>query len=344
MLEEDMEVAIKVVVVGNGAVGKSSMIQRYCKGIFTKDYKKTIGVDFLERQIIVNGEEVRLMLWDTAGQEEFDAITKAYYRGAQACVLVFSTTDRESYQAIDNWREKVEAEVGNIPTVLVQNKIDLLEETVIKNEEAEALAKRLKLRFYRASVKEDLNVNEVFKYLAEKYLQRLKQQTAEETEVIHSTSNKIGVFNTTNSNVTNQSSSNGREVITLRPNKQRTKKNVAFCSASSCWGFLIVPIEISTDSVRPIRRRRLNNFRLIHAVVVLTVKIPVVIHELVLGVKLHAVAQATEVGTLYLPAVLIHAVSPHGGFFEELLWTVSTDESLEAVTAQIGAVFEDSRF
>lgn len=51
MLEEDMEVAIKVVVVGNGAVGKSSMIQRYCKGIFTKDYKKTIGVDFLERQI-----------------------------------------------------------------------------------------------------------------------------------------------------------------------------------------------------------------------------------------------------------------------------------------------------
>ncbi|XP_070834306.1 ras-related protein Rab-23 [Chaetodon trifascialis] len=225
MLEEDMEVAIKVVVVGNGAVGKSSMIQRYCKGVFTKDYKKTIGVDFLERQILVNDEEVRLMLWDTAGQEEFDAITKAYYRGAQACVLVFSTTDRESFQAIDSWREKVEAEVGDIPTVLVQNKIDLLEETVIKTEEAEALAKRLKLRFYRASVKEDLNVNEVFKYLAEKYLQRLKQQTAEETEVVHTTSNKIGVFNTTSSNVCNQNSSNGREIITLRPNKQRTKKS-----------------------------------------------------------------------------------------------------------------------
>lgn len=163
------------------------------------------------------------MLWDTAGQEEFDAITKAYYRGeaaaappwevtdlhgrgyasfvlrwkddqllsrvpgAQACVLVFSTTDRESFQSIDSWREKVEAEVGDIPTVLVQNKIDLLEETVVKkyvtvralyskvdngraavkgvnvsgcSEEAEALAKRLKLRFYRASVKEDLNVTE----------------------------------------------------------------------------------------------------------------------------------------------------------------------------------------
>ncbi|XP_038656589.1 ras-related protein Rab-23 isoform X2 [Scyliorhinus canicula] len=196
MLEEDIEVAIKVVVVGNGAVGKSSMIQRYCKGIFTKDYKKTIGVDFLERQIQVNDEDVRLMLWDTAGQEEFDAITKAYYRGAQACVLVFSTTDRESFEAIPSWKEKVEAEVGNIPTVLVQNKIDLLDETVLKNEEAEALAKKLKLRFYRASVKEDLNVNE-------------------------------GVFNTAGGSHSGQNSNmiNGGAVISLRPNKQRTKKN-----------------------------------------------------------------------------------------------------------------------
>ncbi|XP_010887297.1 ras-related protein Rab-23 [Esox lucius] len=225
MLEEDMEVAIKVVVVGNGAVGKSSMIQRYCKGVFTKDYKKTIGVDFLERQILVNDEDVRLMLWDTAGQEEFDAITKAYYRGAQACVLVFSTTDRDSFEAISSWWEKVEVEVGDIPTVLVQNKIDLLDETVIKNEEAEGLAKKLKLRFYRTSVKEDLNVNEVFKYLADKYLQRLKRQTAEEPELVHSTSNKIGVFNTTSSNLSSQTSSNGREVISLRPNKQRTKKS-----------------------------------------------------------------------------------------------------------------------
>uniref|UniRef100_A0A8C9VY43 RAB23, member RAS oncogene family n=1 Tax=Scleropages formosus TaxID=113540 RepID=A0A8C9VY43_SCLFO len=219
MLEEDMEVAIKVVVVGNGAVGKSSMIQRYCKGIFTKDYKKTIGVDFLERQIQVNDEDVRLMLWDTAGQEEFDAITKAYYRGAQACVLVFSTTDRESFEAITSWREKVEAEVGDIPTVLVQNKIDLLDETVIKKYE---LCKRPNVETLGS-----MNVDKVFKYLAEKYLQRLKQKSAEEPEIIHTTSNKIGVFNTVSGSHPSQNSSsvNGREVISLRPNKQRTKKS-----------------------------------------------------------------------------------------------------------------------
>ncbi|XP_012579814.1 PREDICTED: ras-related protein Rab-23 isoform X2 [Condylura cristata] len=176
---------------------------------------------------IVNDEDVRLMLWDTAGQEEFDAITKAYYRGAQACVLVFSTTDRESFEAISSWREKVVAEVGDIPTVLVQNKIDLLDDSCIKNEEAEALAKKLKLRFYRTSVKEDLNVNEVFKYLAEKYLQKLKQQIAEDPELMHSNSNKIGVFNTSGGSHLGQNSStlNGGDVINLRPNKQRTKKN-----------------------------------------------------------------------------------------------------------------------
>lgn len=180
MREEDIETAIKVVIVGNGAVGKSSMIQRYCKGVFTKDYKKTIGVDFLERQIEVRGEDVRLMLWDTAGQEEFDAITKAYYRGAQACVLTFSTVDRSSFLAIESWKRKVEDECGEVPMVLVQNKIDLLEQAVVAPEEAEGLAKKLRLRFYRTSVKEDLNVKEVFKYLADKYLSHVNSMAEEE--------------------------------------------------------------------------------------------------------------------------------------------------------------------
>lgn len=173
MREEEIETAIKVVIVGNGAVGKSSMIQRYCRGIFTKDYKKTIGVDFLERQLEVSGEDVRLMLWDTAGQEEFDAITKAYYRGAQACVLIFSTVDRLSFLDIKSWKMKVENECGEIPMVLVQNKIDLIEQATVTPEEAETLAKKMRLRFYRTSVKEDLNVNEVFRYLCEKYLSQM---------------------------------------------------------------------------------------------------------------------------------------------------------------------------
>ncbi|XP_013396655.1 ras-related protein Rab-23 [Lingula anatina] len=233
MREEEIETAIKVVVVGNGAVGKSSMIQRYCKGIFTKDYKKTIGVDFLERQIEINCEDVRLMLWDTAGQEEFDAITKAYYRGAQACVLAFSSTDRDSFDAIQSWKKKVEDEVGELAMVLVQNKIDLEDEAVVQQEEGEELAKQLKLRFYRTSVKDNVNVDEVFKYLAEKYLQEINTVVEEEISP-----QKIGgpSFFTTQTNSTTNGKNSEKEkdggTITLHPSKRRTqgKKNNFKCT------------------------------------------------------------------------------------------------------------------
>jgi len=172
--EDDIEIAIKVLIVGNGAVGKSSMIQRYCRGTFTKSYKKTIGVDFLEKQLRVQSEEVRLMLWDTAGQEEFDALTKSYYRGAQACVFAFSTTDRASLLSVRKWRKKVEDECGDIPMVLVQNKIDLISQSQIDQLEAERLAVECNMKLYRTSVKEDLNVAVVFQHLAENYVNKVR--------------------------------------------------------------------------------------------------------------------------------------------------------------------------
>ncbi|KAL8596159.1 Ras-related protein Rab-23 [Nucella lapillus] len=217
--EEEVEVAVKLVVVGNGAVGKSSMIQRYCKGIFTRDYKKTIGVDFLERQIEVKGEDVRLMLWDTAGQEEFDAITKAYYRGAQACVLVFSTIDRESFEAIETWKQKVEEEVGEIAMVIVQNKIDLIDDAVIQPEEAEYLAKKLRLRFYRTSVKENLNVDEVFRYMAEKYQDQLDREMDQFT----SCRQRIGQGLVHGAGDSRSGRHRDGSVINLQPSKRRTQ-------------------------------------------------------------------------------------------------------------------------
>ncbi|KAF6216187.1 hypothetical protein GE061_000527 [Apolygus lucorum] len=221
MREEDLEIAIKVVIVGNGAVGKSSMIQRYCKGTFTKDYKKTIGVDFLERQIECDGEEVRLMLWDTAGQEEFDAITKAYYRGAQACVLAFSTTDRDSFEAIQSWKKKVEDECGEIPTVLVQNKIDLLEQTVVDPEEVDLLARALGCRLMHTSVKEDVNVNAVFRFLTSRCLIEMRREEEEYmgNNVLHPLT--ICAFGPPTHN---NKGLNGNGTIVLRSGKTKNRK------------------------------------------------------------------------------------------------------------------------
>lgn len=172
MLEQDVDTTLKVIVVGNGQVGKTSMITRFAKGIFTNEYKKTIAVDFLEKKLFLNaiGEEVTFLLWDTAGQEEYDAITRTYYKGAGACILAFSTTDRASFDAIESWNRKVKDECGNIVTVLVQNKVDLLDRAVVETKEVEYMAKQLRLKLYRTCVKDDLNVLEVFQHLGEEFV------------------------------------------------------------------------------------------------------------------------------------------------------------------------------
>ena len=125
-------------------------------------------MDFLEKTLWVDsvGEDVRMMLWDTAGQEEFETITRAYYRGGGACVLAFSTTDRASFDALRSWKRKVEEECGRIAMVIVQNKVDLFDQQTARPEEVEGIAEALGLRLFRASVKENLNVAEIFEYLA----------------------------------------------------------------------------------------------------------------------------------------------------------------------------------
>ncbi|QQP57177.1 RAB23_ member RAS oncogene family, partial [Caligus rogercresseyi] len=139
----------------------------------------------------ISGEEVRLMLWDTAGQEEFDAITKAYYRGAQACVIAFSTTDRASFESVGKWKKKVEEECGSIPMVLVQNKIDL--ESVVNNDEVDRLCQDCRMRCYRISVKEDLNVVNVFQHLAENYVHYYLNQFEDLSSSSHGSMTQIGV-------------------------------------------------------------------------------------------------------------------------------------------------------
>lgn len=128
-------------------------------------------MDFLEKSTYVESieEDVRFMLWDTAGQEEFDTITRSYYRGGGACILAFSTIDRASFEAIPKWKKKVEEECGKIAMAIIQNKVDMIDEAAMSPAEAESLARTHNLKFFRTCVKENLNVKRVFQYLAEQH-------------------------------------------------------------------------------------------------------------------------------------------------------------------------------
>ncbi|OWZ14084.1 Ras family GTPase [Phytophthora megakarya] len=171
---DDFEKTLKVIVVGNGNVGKTSMTTRYAKGRYTGTYKKTIGVDFMEKTVELRdlGETINLMIWDTAGQEEFDTLTSRYYKGAGAVIYVFSTVDRASFDDLPKWKRKVEEECGNICSVLVQNKIDLEDDAAMTRDEVEDMADFVNMRLYRSCVQDNINVGEVFRYLCRRFLKR----------------------------------------------------------------------------------------------------------------------------------------------------------------------------
>ncbi|KAF2367669.1 Small GTP-binding protein domain [Trinorchestia longiramus] len=122
------------------------------------------------------GRGVQLMLWDTAGQEEFAAVTRAYYRGASCCIVAFSSCDEHSLTAVPAWKLKVEQECGQIPTVLVQTKVDLLGLTTNVDQSAvEKLAGEMGLKLFRTSALEDHNVEPVFLHLAERHLELISR-------------------------------------------------------------------------------------------------------------------------------------------------------------------------
>lgn len=179
---DDLETIMKVIVVGNGMVGKSSMITRFAQNVYTDEYKKTLGCDFLEKDYFIksSGEEIKFNIWDTAGQEEYDALTKKYYRGAQACILAFSTTDRASFDDLTKWRKKVEDQCGKIPMIIVQTKIDLIDEAVMTEDESAELAKTEGLQLFKTCAKENEMVSEVFEHLGVEYLERKKNGTQPE--------------------------------------------------------------------------------------------------------------------------------------------------------------------
>lgn len=122
----------KVLVVGNVATGKTSVIKRYVRNTFSKAYQTTIGVDFALKRVATEGTDINVQLWDIAGQDRFAGLSRIFYTHAVAAVIVFDLFDRASFQSAVNWKQDIDAKVFlpsgmAIPVLLLGNKCDLLE-------------------------------------------------------------------------------------------------------------------------------------------------------------------------------------------------------------------------
>ncbi len=101
---ERKKVLLKVIILGDSGVGKTALLHKYVNGQFIEEHKATIGADFMTRQINIDNKVIDLQIWDTAGQERFQSLGRAFYRGADACVLVYDITSQPSLEQIDTWR------------------------------------------------------------------------------------------------------------------------------------------------------------------------------------------------------------------------------------------------
>jgi Ras-related protein Rab-1A len=151
------EQLFKIVITGNSAVGKSSLLFRFCDDTFRDMYLSTIGVDFRFRSLEVEGVGVKLQIWDTAGQERFRTITSSYYKGAQGIAIVFDLTNLKSFEDIGKYwlREVKNFGDPDIIMMLIGSKLDLADEEnrKVPREEAEQFAKENGLVYFEVSAK-----------------------------------------------------------------------------------------------------------------------------------------------------------------------------------------------
>ncbi|WP_287582953.1 Rab family GTPase [Candidatus Borrarchaeum sp.] len=172
----------KVIVVGDGSVGKTSIIRRYVHEKFDPYYKKTIGVAHAVKRINIKDTQVTLTLWDTGGQELFDCVRPQYYRGANGVLVVYDVTNKESFDHLDKWLNDISDQCEEIPIILVANKIDLTNKNIIPREEGERYALKKSLTFYETSAKTGKMVVDVLKELARLMLKVAKKLEAKKNQ------------------------------------------------------------------------------------------------------------------------------------------------------------------
>uniref|UniRef100_A0A8D9AX72 Ras-related protein Rab-7a n=1 Tax=Cacopsylla melanoneura TaxID=428564 RepID=A0A8D9AX72_9HEMI len=165
-------VLFKVVILGNAAVGKTSLLNQFVNNKFSNQYKATIGADFLTKEVFLDNRIVTLQIWDTAGQERFQSLGVAFYRGADCCVLVCDVTAPSSFQSLSSWKDEfliqaAPADPDNFPFVVLGNKVDLEKERVVSLKKARQLfCSENDTPYFETSAKDGRNVEEAFEAIA----------------------------------------------------------------------------------------------------------------------------------------------------------------------------------
>ena len=171
---------LKIILIGDSAVGKTSLLLKFTDGAFSDQATATIGAEYKEKEITLNNRKIILQIWDTSGQERFHSLTQNFYRGSDGILFVFDVTNKESFHNLEYWLN--EAKEDDVKKILIGNKIDLPSRTISK-ERMENLGKRYNLKSFETSAKTGENVEKIFTEIAELIL---ANKSEEELNLLYS--------------------------------------------------------------------------------------------------------------------------------------------------------------
>ncbi|XP_054805153.1 ras-related protein Rab7-like [Prosopis cineraria] len=175
---------LKVILLGDCGVGKTSLMNQYVYKKYSEHYKSTIGADFVTKELQVDDKTVTLQIWDTAGQEKFQSLGSAFYRGADCCVLVYDVNVPRTFETLNAWHDgfSKQADLNDpeaFPFVLLGNKIDLNvghNQPVCEEKVKEWCDSRGNMPYFQTSAKENYNVEEAFSCVAKIALENEHEQ------------------------------------------------------------------------------------------------------------------------------------------------------------------------
>ena len=179
------EIAIKVTLIGESSVGKTSIINRYAKGNFSQELESTLGANYSQKKIVRKGKKIRLDLWDTAGQEKYRSIGRHFYKESYIVCLVYDISNYDSFEKLKSiWYPELKQFGEELKIVaVVGNKIDKYLNEEVKDEDAKAFAEEIKAINKRTSAMEGTNIEDLFNSLVDKYLTEIGGMIIEEDKI-----------------------------------------------------------------------------------------------------------------------------------------------------------------
>ena len=182
----------KIIFIGDAGVGKTTIISRIMDNPFIEEYEPSIGVDFMSKTLKYNGQNVKLQIWDTAGQEKYKGLIPSYVRNSSIVFVVYDISGKTSFDNIPKWINFIKS-IENTTIVLCGNKIDL-ENREVKKEEGEELAKKEGISFFEVSAKTNDNIKNMF-YNVIAELPTFSQNNTNKESVIKELMQENGVIN-----------------------------------------------------------------------------------------------------------------------------------------------------